>query len=48
MADQAEVLELITRRHIGMNEVRARRDQISREEMIERLDRVASELQRTL
>ena len=45
MADQAEVLELITRHRIGMNEV-ADVDQISLEELIERLGRVASEWQR--
>ena len=45
MADQAEVLELITRHRIGMNEV-ADVDQISLEELIERLGRVTSELQR--
>src|SRR6516165_3520197 len=42
MADQAEVLELITRHRIGMNEV-ADVDQISLEELIERLGRVTPE-----
>ena len=44
MADQTEVLELITRHAIGMNEV-ADIDHIGLEQLIERLGRISSELQ---
>ena len=45
MRDQAEVLELIARHVVGMNKV-ADINQISLEQLIERLGRVCSELQR--